>query len=148
MKKRYIANKVRCVLNKADANSLYDIARFLNITILEDYLGDIGGFYFYIVKNKLILLNNSLSDSHKKIVLAHEISHAIIHTRLNCAFYQKHTLISTTKIENEANYCAALLLKELSILTDDVFCVHSEEITEKDSGFLAVINQLAKMNKH
>lgn len=142
MNKQFILNKVKRILRSFKADDLYELADFLNITILEDDLGEMGGFYFYVVKHKLILLNCNLSEAHKRIVLAHEISHAILHTKLNCAFYKKCTLMITQKIENEANYCGALLLKELNILDDEMFCIYTKEITEKDEGFINIMNEL------
>lgn len=142
MNKQFILKKINRILKSFKTGDLYELADFLNITVLEDDLGEMGGFYFYVVKNKLILLNYNLSEAHKKIILAHEISHAILHTKLNCAFYKTHTLMSTAKIENEANYCGALLLKELKILSDEMFCIYSREITEKDEGFIRIMNEL------
>ena len=63
-----------------------------------------------------------------KVVLAHELGHAILHRRENCCFMAHHTLLLTSKIEKEANLFAAHLLitdellQEYADFTQNQFC--------------------------
>lgn len=47
--------------------------------------------------------------------MAHELGHAVLHPKENCAFMSRHTLLLTSKIERQANLFAAYLL-----ITDDL----------------------------
>jgi Zn-dependent peptidase ImmA (M78 family) len=136
LSEKYISKKTREILRKHKNTDLKGLAESLNIYVFECDLGDMCGFYYYIKKCKIILINACLSESHKKIVLAHEIGHAIFHTKLNCAFYRKYTYFSRERIEDEANYCAALIIKSLNIMDDENFNVYSSEMTLKDNGFI------------
>lgn len=140
MNKHYIDAQIKETTKHSISNNLYEIACNNNIVILEFDLGEsTNGLYLYLEKTRLILLNTNMSESHKKIVLAHEIGHAILHTKVNCAFIKKYTHISTNTFEVEANYFAAKLLYHLDILTDDNLCIYSKEITDLDIGFIDAI---------
>ena len=62
------------------------------------------------------------------VVIAHELGHALLHRKENCAFLQNHTLLLTSGIEREANQFAAELLISDDMLqnysghTSDQFC--------------------------
>lgn len=140
MNKHYIDAQIKATTKYTISNNLYEIACNNNIVILEFDLGECtNGLYLYLEKTRLILLNTSMSESHKKIVLAHEIGHAILHTKVNCAFIKKYTYMSTNAFEVEANYFAAKLLCNLGILNDDNLCIYSKEITNLDFGFIDTI---------
>nr|DAW30966.1 MAG TPA: IrrE protein [Caudoviricetes sp.] len=64
--------------------------------------------YKYIKKNKLILINSSLSEQEQKYVLAHELGHAVLHTKSSCFCYGLN--VNTYKKEYEANIFSAELL--------------------------------------
>lgn len=122
---RYIGNTV---------TSLGDLADRINALVLEYDLGNNAGLYLYVGKTKLILINSNLSDSKKKIVLAHELGHAILHTKSSCAF---NLTSSTVKAEMEANACAHLIMRKLGVFTDPAFMVSTGELNKLDMGFLA-----------
>ena len=145
MNKNYIDKKIRMIIKYN--NNLYDIAKSNGITILEFDLGEFtNGLYLYLEKHRLILLNNRLSESHKKIVLAHEIGHAILHTKINCAFIKKYTYLSVNSYELDANYFSCRILSELNILSDENLCIYAHEITELDHEFIQLFNDYAKFN--
>jgi len=89
----------------------FEIAENLNIQIIEwDLHHEINGYYKYDRRNKYIVINQNLSNEWKKVVCAHELGHAILHTRINTPFMKQNTLFSLNKIEREANRFAAELL--------------------------------------
>ena len=100
-------------------NDPTQIAECINITVIRMPLDDMAGFYKYINRRKYIFLNSDIrDDSFLRVVLAHELGHAIMHPHENCAFINKHTLLLTTKIERQANVFTAFLLIDDNMLLD------------------------------
>lgn len=111
-------------------NSPEEIAKALGITIIRMPFDDAAaGFYKLINRRKYIFLNSDLEDEYfLRVVLAHELGHAILHPKENCAFMSRHTLLLTSRIEIQANLFAAYLLisddmlREFSGFTREQFC--------------------------
>ena len=100
-------------------NNPAQIAEYLNITVIRMPLDDMAGFYKCVKRRKYIFLNSDIRDDcFLKVVLAHELGHAIMHPRENCAFMNKHTLLLTSKIERQANAFTAYLLIDDRMLLD------------------------------
>ena len=73
-------------------------------------LGRIAGFYQYIKRHRCIYIHSGLRDHMARIVMAHELGHAVMHRKENCYFIEDRTLFFTSRIEREANRFAAELL--------------------------------------
>ena len=88
------------------------IAEYANIRIAILPLGNIAGNYKLIKRKRWIFINDSIPiDSPMfKVVVAHELGHALLHRKENCAFIKNKTLLLTSGIEREANEFAAYLL--------------------------------------
>lgn len=88
------------------------LASYLGIKIIRMPLEDVvAGFYKMINRRKYIFLNSDIDDENfLRLVLAHELGHAIMHPKENCAFIRNHTLFLTSKLEIQANKFAAYLL--------------------------------------
>lgn len=98
-------------LEKFKTTNPFEIASKINIHIIEwDLHEEINGYYKYDRRNRFIVINRNLSEEWKRVVCAHELGHAILHTRLNTPFMRRNTLFSVDKIEREANRFAAELL--------------------------------------
>lgn len=101
---------------------------------LADYLGilyQIGniqheGSYMFLKNHKYIFLSNKLEDPELRIVMSHEIGHAILDPKENCYFIRNYTLQLTSKVEQRANIFAAELL-----ITDDLIRDFSEFTVEQ-----------------
>jgi Zn-dependent peptidase ImmA (M78 family) len=88
-----------------------ELAEALNIIVVKQPLIGVKGFYQNSIRNKLIYINSNLDEVLQKVVCAHELGHAILHTKLNIVFLEKNTLFIKDKYENEANlFCTYLLL--------------------------------------
>ena len=106
------------------------IAEFAGIRIAHMPLGDIAGNYKLIKRKRWIFVNDSIPvDSPMyRVIIAHELGHALLHSKENCAFIKSKTLLSTSGIEKEANRFAAHLLitsemlSDYSGLTENQFC--------------------------
>lgn len=105
------------------------IARQLNIGIAIVPLGEIAGNYKLLKRKRWIFVNEDIVDSPLfHVVVAHELGHAVLHRKENCAFIKQKTLLLTSGIEREANQFAAHLLitdemlNEYSGCTEEQFC--------------------------
>lgn len=105
-----IKKTVNQLINKYNSNDLYELASFLDINIINMELGSSLGMYRYIKRNKFIFLNNNLDEITKRFVLAHELGHAILHTKNNCFYLKHNTFIKINYFEVEANKFAAEIL--------------------------------------
>ncbi len=97
-------------VNLYKTNNPFELADFLNIEVQKGELGDLFGCYMYLKKHRCIFLNHNLNYEDCKTVMAHELGHAILHIKTNCCFMKNKTLLTTSKIERQANMFAAELL--------------------------------------
>ena len=106
------------------------IAEYANIRIAILPLGEIAGNYKLIKRKRWIFINDNIPANSPmfRVVLAHELGHALLHRKENCAFIKNKTLLLTSGIEREANQFAASLLISDDMLQDyagytqDQFC--------------------------
>lgn len=106
-----IKNYVAKLIKRCGTSDPFSLAKELNIVVLNVPLGELKGFYMYLKKNRTIFINSDIEDiEQRRVVLAHEIGHALLHTKINCYFMQKNTFLNTSKYEIEANRFAAELL--------------------------------------
>lgn len=93
------------------------IAEYAGIRIAIVPLGDISGNYILIKRKRWIFVNESVPKDSPlfQVIVAHELGHALLHRKENCAFIKSRTLLLTSGIEREANLFAAHLL-----ITDDI----------------------------
>lgn len=98
-------------IKKHDTDNPFVIARNLNVKTFDIPLGSLSGYYMYMKKHKCIFINSDIEDMHfKKIVMAHELGHAVLDPKENCYFMSNKTLLLTSKVEKRANIFAAELL--------------------------------------
>ncbi|HBL06462.1 MAG TPA: hypothetical protein DDZ33_05925 [Clostridium sp.] len=116
--KKIILNIINKLAEKYDTCDPCELADYLGVVIIERPLGDKLGAYMYIKKTKTIFINSSLDEALKRIVLAHELGHAILHKTQNCYFMKNNTLLLTSKFEWQANFFAANLLIPDSLLNN------------------------------
>lgn len=103
---------------------------------LADYLGvlyQIGnckheGCYMFLKNHRYIFLSNHLIDNELKLVMAHELGHALLDRKANCYFMRNKTLLLNSRLERRANLFAAYLLinedllQEFAGYTQEQFC--------------------------
>mgnify|MGYP002752544173 CR=1 FL=1 len=100
----------------------FKLARALNIEIIYQDLGEVRGFFKKILRRKYIFINSELSEFDQKLVCAHELGHAILHS-------SNRKILRKSKIEDEANLFASWLL----FPSDDV--VEEFEFKESKTNF-------------
>lgn len=69
-----------------------------------------AGCYMFLKNHRYIFLSDQLEDAERRVVMAHELGHAILHRKQNCYFIRNKTLFLNSKTEKEANQFAADLL--------------------------------------
>lgn len=84
------------------ADTLGILYQFCNI--------DFEGCYMFLKNHRYIFINENLSETETRMVMAHELGHALMHTKNNCYFIRNKTLLLNSKTEKEANLFAAELL--------------------------------------
>lgn len=107
----YVKKKVLRYVRKYNTDNPFTIAKYLNIQVFFVPLGELSGYYKYIKHHRCIYINSDIEDeNYKRLIMAHELGHAILHMKENCYFIKNKTLLSTSKIERDANKFAAELL--------------------------------------
>lgn len=123
-----ITKLTKKLIKKYKTNDPFELAQCLNIKIFIEPLGNINGFYQSCPKNKVIHLNENLDEFQKVIVCAHELGHALLHSKLNILFLEKNTFFIKNRYENEANKFAAELLVVNSVLKECPSYFSNEQI--------------------
>lgn len=111
--------KVDKLVHKYKTRDIYELIDKLNIILVKCPLDpSVNGFYQYVKRNKIIYINNNLDLHIQRYVLAHELGHAILHTKSNTTYLQYNTFNCTNKYELAANTFAAELLIEDSLFKE------------------------------
>lgn len=79
------------------------------------------GHYMFLKNHRYIFLSNKLEDDELRLVMAHELGHALLDKKTSCYFIRNKTLLLSSKIEKRANLFAAYLL-----ITDDMLDEYKE----------------------
>jgi Zn-dependent peptidase ImmA (M78 family) len=127
----HIYDEAARIIKKYDETDPIELARAMKIILLYEAMGDYDeackGFYLYQSRKKIITINSDLPRMIQRIILAHEIGHAVLHpqaARLH-PFHDFSLYDSSSRYEYEANlFAAEYLLKDESVfeaLNDDKF---------------------------
>ena len=76
------------------------------------------GCYMFLKNHRYIFINQSLPEHEQRLVMAHELGHALLHRKENCYFIRNQTLLLNSKKEIEANKFAMELLLPDSFLAE------------------------------
>jgi Zn-dependent peptidase ImmA (M78 family) len=133
----YIADEVERLVNKHKTRNPYELCKAMGIKIRYKDCENLLKAYFVVVSRiKSIVLNNRVSDVVARILIAHELGHAVLHKEL--AFlrgFQEFELFNTaSRAEYEANLFAAELLIEDDELID--------LLNDEDNSFFGVAREL------
>lgn len=110
MRKKNIKLRVKNLVEKYNTKSPYKLCEKLNIEIIITELNDIKGFYTKILNNKYIIINEKFDDISQKIILSHELGHAVLHSTRKINFMKENLFFYTNQMEKEANAFAGYLL--------------------------------------
>jgi Zn-dependent peptidase ImmA (M78 family) len=126
----FISNEVNRIRQKYDEANPVRLAKAMGILLLNEPMGDspdaCKGFYFCQSRTQVITVNSDLSDELRRIILTHELGHAVLHSKSAGvrAFHDFRLFDETSVYEYEANIFAADFLmdddKVLSLLNGDI----------------------------
>lgn len=135
IRRKWIDEIIKGIVEEVGNNNVYDIANFLNISIIKDnekqnpILKSCDGFYLRSYKNKeLIVIKDNLVN--EKQIIAHELGHALLHVDYDFLLNNKFELNS--KKEKEADYFACRLLFSDLTIEDGI------ETTEQLANYLMI----------
>lgn len=107
----WIKKQVNNIIKKHKTNCPFEVSESKKIHVVYwDLHSEIWGFYKYEKRNRFIFINDNLEYHRQRYVCAHELGHALLHTKVNTPFLQANTFYSIDKIEREANEFAVNLL--------------------------------------
>ena len=129
--KKNIHARVKHLVQKYETRDSLRLARYLNIHVVhKEYSPHTKGYYLKTLRNKFIVVNSTLDEYSQRIVLAHELGHAILHSSEQIYFIREYTLFPIGPYECEANKFAAELL-----IDDDEF----KEISYEPISYIASV---------
>ncbi|MDU4960162.1 MAG: ImmA/IrrE family metallo-endopeptidase [Sporomusaceae bacterium] len=88
----------------------FTIARNLGIILLYPDTTETLGFFSCYKRSRFIHISNNAPRKLRNFICGHELAHALFHPYENTPFLKTKTLLSTDRIEREANTFAVELL--------------------------------------
>jgi len=81
----YISGEVARITKKYDEDDPYRLCRSMKIILLAEAMGNFPnackGFYLYKARQQVITINSDLPEGIQRIILMHEIAHAVLHRK-------------------------------------------------------------------
>lgn len=125
-----IKRRVSQLVRKYQTRDPFEMIKGMNVILVHYPLEGVRGFYQYFQRNNIIYLDERLSETEQRFVLAHELGHMFLHKKANAIFMDTRTQFNTNKFEKEANTFA------IELLVPDAEIAENPDLT---------IGQLARM---
>ena len=126
----YICGEVARIHKKYDEDDPYRLCRSMKIILLVEAMGNFPkackGFYLCTARKQVITINSDLPEELQRIILMHEIGHAVLHRKASGikAFHDFALFDEASVFEYEANIFAADYLMDddevLDLLNEDL----------------------------
>lgn len=139
-KRKNIKLRVKNLIEKYNTSNPYKLCKKLKINIEYVDLGEIKGYFKRVLRNKYIVINETLDEYSQKVVLCHELGHAIFHNSKKINFMKKNFLNYTPELEKEANEFA------IELLSYDIQEISYDLVKNCDLG-LEVMEELKRFKK-
>ena len=108
-----IKNAVRALIRRCGTTAPEEICEKSGICVLDQELpAQVNGFTVRMEGIPFIVLNRSLDYDARRITMAHELGHIILHGAVNTLSLSVNTSFCVNRLEREADCFAALLLFE------------------------------------
>lgn len=109
--REYIQRQVASLIKEHGTRDPEQLAVALDIGIKYANIGSLKGLYTEILGNRFIVINETLQDPERRIILAHELGHDRLHRHMIDSVLQETMLYDmTSQPEYEANLFASELL--------------------------------------
>lgn len=139
---RDIRARVRELVSEHETRDPKRIADDLGIDVLyKSYSRRTKGYFINILGYPFIVVNDTLNEGERRIVLAHELGHAVLHANKDIYFIREHTLFPIGPFEEEANLFAAELLIDCG---DIDICLFRGWNNEQIGRYLEVSEELVE----
>ncbi|AGL00256.1 putative Zn peptidase [Desulfoscipio gibsoniae DSM 7213] len=125
-----ISNEVRKIKRKYSETNPVKLCQNMKISLLHQpmglFEGACKGFYLQQSRKQAIVINSDLDEQFQRIILMHELGHAVLHRKLpGVKSFHDFTLFDQTSLyEYEANIFAADFILDdqevLRMLNDDI----------------------------
>jgi Zn-dependent peptidase ImmA (M78 family) len=126
----YISKEVKRIRKKYAEKDPYNLCRAMKIELIPAPMGTDSkackGFYLQQSRKQAIVINDDLPEELQRIILSHEIGHAVLHRKASGikSFHDFALFDETSVYEYEANIFAADFLMEdeevLDLLNGDI----------------------------
>lgn len=114
MKINYIKEVIRRVVDCYGTSNPEELIHAMDIKLgylpNDTDINELKGCYGMVNGEKVILIHPDLDDIMRKVVCAHELSHAILHPTTNALFLTTYTFVRLGTLELEADIGASELL--------------------------------------
>ena len=127
----YVSNEVQRIIKKFGKCDPIRLCQSMNIILRFEPMGNFPeackGFFLYHSRKSVITINSNLPEELRRIILAHEIGHAVLHRKITGikAFHDFSLFDETSLYEYEANIFAADLLMD----NDEVLDLLNENLS-------------------
>lgn len=125
-----ISREVQKIKKKYKETDPFRLCRAMGILVLYTPMGSgnkcCKGFYLSQSRKRAVTINSDMSPVYQRIIIAHELGHAILHTKSSGikAFHDFYVFDTISHMEYEANIFAADLLMDdadvLELLKSDI----------------------------
>ncbi len=112
---KHIIDTVDKLVKKYHTRDPYKLCELLGIKIhYYDLEKKLKGFFFYQSRQKNIVIDSNVNEILERILVAHELGHAILHTKIAMmkGFQEMEVLDGGSQEEDEANFFVAELILE------------------------------------
>ena len=135
MTMEYICREVRRIQKKYEEIDPAKVCQAMHIAVIYQSMGAYANackaFYLMQSRKQAIVINSDLSSSLQRVLLSHELGHAVLHrTNANTkTFHDVHLFDETSQYEYEANlFAAEFLINDNDVIT----------LLKEDQSFFAI----------
>lgn len=132
----YVSEKVKKLIKKYGSRDPFELCEALGIKIRYMELKTLKGFFFYQSRIRTVVLNADLSESAAKILCAHELGHACLHSDM--LFNMRALNGDQFNSKNTAEYEANIFASELLISDENI----NELIKSEGKSFYSLAMEL------
>ena len=127
-----IEKRVKALVEEYGTAEPLELCEEMGITIVEHELPScVNGFTVRMNEMPFIVLNDALNDDERRVTMAHELGHIVLHRGTNSIELSCNTGFCVTKYEREADCFAVFLLMQAELTSFEGYeCLTTEEVSK------------------